>query len=83
MGMYRVEIEATGGHGCQREVKNGGKVYGCQSFGCPDCNVRRLVTILHMVLGNQVSKATLTHWPGQPDEVQDDLLTGIRKGSFR
>lgn len=82
MGLYRVEIEAMGGHGCQREIKDGGEVYGCGSFGCPDCNVRRFVNILRLLLGNTVSKAVLTHWPGEASQVQDDLLTRKRTGSF-
>lgn len=31
---------------------------------------------------NTVSKAILTHWPGEPSQVQDDLLTNKRTGSF-
>jgi len=82
MGMYRIEIEATGGHGCQREVKDGGTVYGCGYLSCPDCNARRFVKVIQLILGNSVSKAILTHWPGQPGEVQDDLLANKRSGSF-
>lgn len=82
MGMYRIEIEATGGHGCQREIKDGGDVHGCGYITCPDCNARRFVKIIQLILGNSVSKAVLTHWPGQPGEVQDDLLSRKRRGSF-
>ena len=81
MGMYKVEIEAVGGHGCSREVKDGAKVFGCRSMNCPDCRTREFVENLQRS-GNTVSVAKLTHWPGQSDEVQDDLLTGIRSGSF-
>jgi hypothetical protein len=82
MGMYRIEIEATGGHGCQRDKKDGETVYGCGQMGCPDCEVRRFIRHLRIEMGNAVTKATLTHWLGEPGEVQDDLLTQKRKGSF-
>lgn len=81
MGMYRIEIEATGGHGCQREVKDGGEVYGCGHRNCPDCAARAFVEELKRQ-GSQVEKATLTHWPGEPGQVVDDLLTRKRSGSF-
>ena len=29
-----------------------------------------------------VNQATLVHWPDQKGQVQDDLLTGLRAGSF-
>ena len=82
MGQYRIEIEAIGGNGCSREIKDGGDVYGCGRLGCPDCEVRRLVSILKIFLGNLVTKAVLTHWPGEHREVQDNLLNLKRKGSF-
>lgn len=82
MGLYRIEIEAVGGHGCQRGIGNGATNYGCQSFGCPDCEARRFVNILRHLLGNAVTKAVLTHWPGTPESVEDDLLANKRKGSF-
>lgn len=81
MGSYNIEIEAVGGHGCQREVKDGDKVFGCGRMGCPDCETRRFIKTLRDG-GSSVSKAKLTHWPGQESEVQDDLLTGIRTGNF-
>ena len=32
--------------------------------------------------GNQIESATMTHWPGDPNEVVDNLVTGVRKGNF-
>ena len=81
MGTYRIEIQAVGGHGCQRDVTDGQVVYGCGRIGCPDCEAREFVWRLREK-GQSVEKATLTHWPGTPSEVSDDLLTGIRAGSF-
>lgn len=82
MGTYNIEIEAVGGHGCQRELKDGEAVAGCGQDSCPDCQTRRFVRVLREVTNSSISKAKLTHWPGQESEVQDDLLTGIRKSSF-
>ena len=81
MGDYRVVIEATGGHGCQREKRDGAVVGTCDSPGCPDCRVRALVKDLRAT-GNTVKSATLTHWPGEQGEVTDDLVSGVRRGSF-
>lgn len=81
MGDFNIEIKAVGGHGCDREVKDGGTVYGCGRMGCPDCIARETVETLKRK-GVDVKSAKLTHWPGQPSEVQDDLLTKVRKGSF-
>jgi len=81
MGNFRVEINAVGGHGCSREVKNGGTVFGCRIIGCADCETREFVGRLK-AKGVDVKSATLTHWPGDPTEVQDDLVSGVRTGSF-
>lgn len=81
MGDFRIVIEATGGHGCQRELKAGAIVGTCDSPGCPDCQARALVKTLRAT-GNTVKSATLTHWPGDPSEVVDDLVSGVRKGGF-
>jgi hypothetical protein len=81
MGDFRIEVKAVGGHGCQREVKDGGDVHGCGQMGCPDCIAREFVATLQRK-GNSVNSATLTHWPGQAGEVVDDLLTKKRRGSF-
>lgn len=81
MGTFRVEVQAVGGHGCQREVKDSGLVYGCGQSSCPDCIAREFVETLKRK-GASVESATLIHWPGQPGEVRDDLLTKVRAGSF-
>lgn len=81
MGMFTLELEATGGHGCQREVQNGQTVEGCGLPGCPDCIIRETVVKLKNA-GHMVSKAVLRHWPGSHTEVADNLLTKIRRGSF-
>lgn len=81
MGTFLIEVKAVGGHGCQREIKDGSEVRGCQRMDCPDCITREFVKKLKDK-GSSVEVATLTHWPGTPQEVKDDLLTGIRKGSF-
>ena len=81
MGDFHVDVLATGGHGCQREVKDGGTVFGCQQMGCPDCIVREFIETLKRK-GCSVKVAKLTHWPGERGQVQDDLLTLKRTGSF-
>ena len=81
MGQYRFTFTATGGHGCDRNRKDGEKVYGCGRRDCPDCECRDFVQRMQ-AKGNSVSEAKLEHWPGTPEQVTDDLLTRIRKGSF-
>jgi len=87
MGTFRVEIEAVGGHGCQRLVGDGEvKKDRCQDeyyqdkYYCVDCAVKEFVEELKKK--NNVVSATLTHWPGTPQEITDDLLTMKRKGAF-
>jgi hypothetical protein len=82
MGDFHVTVKAVGGHGCERDKKDGETVMGCERSGCPDCIAREFVRRLKRS-GAVVSEATLTHWPSQPEQVQDDLLTGKRKGAFR
>lgn len=94
MGDFRITIEALGGHGCQREIKDGGHVVGCERRDCPDCMARELVRRMKRA-GMTLHKAEIVHWPhdfvpphgGTPtysleQEVRDDLLTGQRHGSF-
>lgn len=84
MGTFRIEVEAVGGHGCQREIKDSEVVAGCGQPGCPDCIARKFVAQLKSmgVFQHTPASATLTHWPGQDCEVRDNLLTGVRSGSF-
>lgn len=81
MGNFVIEVKAVGGHGCQREVKDGEEVQGCGQMTCPDCIAREFVDRLKRS-GSNVEEATLTHWPDQEGTVVDNLLTKERKGSF-
>lgn len=81
MGNFNISIDAVGGHGCQRTIKDGGIVTGCSQTYCPDCTTREFVAFLK-AKGVTVNAARFTHWPGEPSEVVDDLITGIRAGSF-
>lgn len=72
MGDFRIQIDAVGGHGCQRDVKDGGIVYGCGSMNCPDCITAEFVSKM-LRSGAHVKAATLVHWPGQSSEVVDDF----------
>lgn len=92
MGMFRVEVTATGGHGCQRNVKDGQQVQNfCGSTSCPDCIAREFVRTLKRAGVNFEGSyevngfkhgAVIRHWPGGETEVVDDLITGARKGNF-
>ena len=81
MGNFKIEVDAAGGHGCQREIKDGGIVQGCGLPTCPDCLARNFVAELR-ARGFAPTSATFTHWPGEETEVVDDLVTHTRKGSF-
>jgi hypothetical protein len=81
MGTFKIEITAVGGHGCQREIKDGGTVYGCGRRDCPDCEARAVIDALRRI-SCSIEEAKLTHWPGEPGQVVDDLLTRKRSGSF-
>jgi hypothetical protein len=81
MGDFKIEVNAVGGHGCQRELGHGSEVKGCGRTGCPDCLAREFVAKLK-ASGNSVSSAVLIHWPGQKEQVTDNLLTGIRNHGF-
>lgn len=87
MGDFRVTVTALGGHGCERERGDGEYVVGCERSGCPDCMAREFVRRLKRS-GATVKDARIVHWPSDMPgysaerEVRDDLLTGIRSGSF-
>jgi hypothetical protein len=62
MGDFRVVLEATGGHGCQREKGDGDMIFGCGRMNCPDCIVQEFIEKMAKA-GHTISSATLTHWP--------------------
>lgn len=83
MGEFRVELTGVGAHGCQREVKDGGTVYGCARMDCPDCVTAEYVGRMAKHAGVTVVSAKITHWPGQPNEVVDNFVTeGIYGGGI-
>lgn len=60
MGTYRIEIQAVGGHGCQRNVKSGEVLESfCGSDYCPDCKAREFVADLKK--SENVQQALLIH----------------------
>jgi hypothetical protein len=90
MGTFRIEVQAVGGHGCQRHVKSGSAVGDCGEPTCVDCIGRRFVKALKDAGASfstyggieSVGYAKLTHWPHGHGTVTDDLLSGIRSGEF-
>jgi hypothetical protein len=62
MGDFRMTIEATGGHGCDRKAKEGGELHGCGQENCPDCMFARFVSDMQRA-GMRPFKATMHHWP--------------------
>lgn len=95
MGDFRIIIDAVGGHGQDRNKKNGEVVdfTKCSddytSNDTPEAIAQRCVAEL-VAKGVNVQKAKVVHWPADnyPDnreagkEVVDDLMTGIRTNSF-
>ena len=77
MGNYKIEIEAVGGHGCDRKAQPGEALHLPHDENCPDCIAKRFVEQLGKS-GSSVMYATLTHWPENPDLVVDDLKNGKR-----
>ena len=84
MGQFRVTVTAVGNHGCQRDEHRANPkmdVIGCGQPFCTDCLTREFVAKLRSS-GASVEQAHIHHWPGQPAEVLDNLLTKKRIGSF-
>ena len=86
MGRYVIHIEAVGGHGCQRDRKNGETLEPfCGDTNCPDCKTRAFVA--ELLRSQNVTRADLIHWPNadgsfQTSTVIDNLLTDRRAGCF-
>lgn len=79
MGNFRIIIEAVGGHGQDRNKKDGEQVdFG---EGTPEAIAQKAVEELK-AKGNNVERAYVHHWPGSGTDVIDNLLTNKRKGNF-
>lgn len=85
MGDFRIVIDAVGGHGDDRTAKEGEPITIKPiegEYASPDQLAKQFVDVLK-VKGLYNLRATLTHWPGQPSEVVDDLVNMTRiKGQF-
>lgn len=82
MGTFRIVIEAVGGHGQDREKKDGEVVdFNAGGLNTPDSLLKTFVMTLAQT-DVMVNTATITHWPEQECSVTDDLLTGKRHGNF-
>lgn len=82
MGTFKIEIVAVGGHGQDREKKDGEVVnFEAGGEGTPDEIASDFVKVLQAA-GCDVQSARIVHWPGEQSEVSDNLLTGIRTGNF-
>jgi len=81
MGNFKIEIEAVGGHGVCREVKQGEVIpYDAAHPSDPDVLAKRFVE--QFAKTNNVLSAKLTHWP-DTTPIVDNLLTGVREhGDF-
>jgi hypothetical protein len=86
MGTFKITIIAVGGHGVDRSKKDGEVVdFSEGGDSSPDALAKKLVEALRASgcsFDYPDHGATITHWPGQESEVNDDLLTGVRKGNF-
>lgn len=82
MGQFRIEITAVGGHGADRQRKDGESL---DFEALPIDEVDRAAWECVQALkarGCNVESAALIHWPGQEHTVTDDLLAQVRHGSF-
>lgn len=87
MGIFRIEIKASGGNGCDRRAGPGDKLYArCKRLDCVDCLTQDFVQMLRQK-SFTVIEATFTHNAGAvvPGvEVVDNVLTNTRlAGQFR
>jgi hypothetical protein len=90
VGKFRIEIEAAGGHGCERDQGDGKQFRGCQRMGCPDCEALEFFEVALRRYSNVSGR--IIHWPDEPSEVRDEFVNGnpggpplalrIRHGSF-
>jgi hypothetical protein len=82
MGTFKIVVEAVGGHGVDREAKNGEVVnFYKEGNSTPDAIAKTLIERM-IWQGFDIKIAKLIHWPGDDSEVSDDLQTGVRSGNF-
>lgn len=95
MGDFRIIIDAVGGHGQDREKKDGETVdfthsgSGYHSSKNPEAIAQVLIAALQGT-GCSIQGAKVIHWPSDnyPDqreagkEIVDDLITGKRTNNF-
>ncbi|MBC7948656.1 MAG: hypothetical protein H7Y42_12285 [Chitinophagaceae bacterium] len=92
MGDFRIVIDAVGGHGQDRDKKDGEVVdFSIHGENAPEALAKRFVDELK-ANGCSVDSAKVIHWPldnyggpeknGRAKEIVDDLLTGVRSGNF-
>ncbi len=90
MGDFRIVINATGYHGRDRSKKNGEVVdFKDNGENSPEVIAQKCVEALKAA-GCIVDNAKIVHWPydnapeqrKEENKIEDDLLTGIRTGSF-
>lgn len=82
MGQFRIVIDASGGHGCDRKAKAGEQTYNrCARFDCPDCMAYELVQRFRQrgLMNGPTASARLIHWPGEEKETVDNLMTNRRE----
>jgi hypothetical protein len=83
MGDFLIKIHAVGGHGCNREAKQGEVFRGCGRLDCVDCAAADLVKQFAVKFPGVVQSAIEIHWPvelnkigrsyDEAHEVVDDL----------
>lgn len=82
MGNFKIEIEAVGGHGTQRDTPQGAAIDYSQAHASDVDRIAKEFVDGYAQHANIVS-AKLIHWP-DTTPIVDNLLTGVREhGDFR
>lgn len=87
MGKFKIEITAVGGHGVERHKEVGETInFDAEGDWTPDSIAKQVAQVAKGEFARRgifLESAELIHWPGEPGEVRDNLLTGVRTaGSF-
>ncbi len=79
MGDFRMTIEGVGGHGCDRNAKQGQQLTSaCGKMDCPDCAFAEFVAKMKRI--GTVYKATMHHWPA---DMTDHVLDAKKERCVR